>query len=279
MVWDGGSSRVFVARPYVLRDAPRWVLPPGPGRRTVSIQVLSQQYLPLAMKLILLVEDENKLAKTLEKGLSRDGPYRIHHASSAEEALEKTDERRYDAMVVDWLLPEMNGPELIEDLRRKEYTTPILMLTVRDSVEDRVKGLESGADDYLTKPFSMEEVKARVRALLRRPAEWADIDEIAVGPLEVDSARQEARAFDKMLDLRKKEFDLLRLLADREPNVVSRNVIAERVWGSEYVSDNSIDVTVSGLRKKLEDAKNGADNDMRLETVRGVGYRLMVEEE
>jgi DNA-binding response OmpR family regulator len=231
------------------------------------------------MKLILLVEDEPKLAKTLEKGLNRDGPYRIHHASSAEDAMEKTSEHRYDAMVVDWLLPEMNGPELIEALRRKEYATPILMLTVRDSVEDRVKGLESGADDYLTKPFSMDEVKARVRALLRRPAEWADLDEISVGPLEVNSARQEARVSEHILDLRKKEFDLLRLLADREPNVVSRTVIAERVWGSEYVSDNSIDVTVSGLRKKLEDAKNGSDKDMRLETVRGVGYRLMVSED
>lgn len=231
------------------------------------------------MKLILLVEDEPKLARTLEKGLNRDGPYRIHHATSAEEALEKTAEHRYDALVVDWLLPEMNGPELIEDLRRKEYATPILMLTVRDSVEDRVKGLESGADDYLTKPFSMDEVQARVRALLRRPAEWTDLDEIDVGPLEVNSARQEARVSDKMLDLRKKEFDLLRLLADREPNVVSREVIAERVWGSEFVSDNSIDVTVSGLRKKLEDAKNGAEEEMRLETVRGVGYRLMVSQD
>jgi len=239
---------------------------------------LPQQFFGLKMKLILLVEDEPKLARTLEKGLNRDGPYRIHHAPSAEEALEKTAEHRYDAMVVDWLLPEMNGPELIEALRRKEYATPILMLTVRDSVEDRVKGLESGADDYLTKPFSMDEVKARVRALLRRPAEWADLDEITVGPLEVNSARQEARVSEKVLDLRKKEFDLLRLLADREPDVVSRTVIAERVWGSEFVSDNSIDVTVSGLRKKLENAKNGSEKDMRLETVRGVGYRLMVSE-
>lgn len=233
----------------------------------------------MEMKLILLVEDEPKLARTLEKGLKRDGPYRIHHVTSAEEALEKTAEHRYDAMVVDWLLPEMNGPELIEDLRGEGYSTPILMLTVRDSVEDRIKGLESGADDYLTKPFSMEEVQARVRALLRRPAEWTQLDEITVGPLEVNSATQEARMSGELLDLRKKEFDLLRLLADREPNVVSRSVIAERVWGSEFVSDNSIDVTVSGLRKKLENAENGESEDMRLETVRGVGYRLMVDDE
>lgn len=231
------------------------------------------------MKLILLVEDDPKLARTLEKGLKRDGPYRIHHVSSAEEALTETENHRYDAMIVDWLLPEMNGPELIEDLRSDGYSTPILMLTVRDSVEDRVKGLESGADDYLTKPFSMEEVQARVRALLRRPAEWASIDEITVGPLIVNSATQEASVSGHILDLRKKEFDLLRLLADRQPNVVSRNVIAERVWGSEFVSDNSIDVTVSGLRKKLENAKNGRDQGMRLETVRGVGYRLMLSEE
>ena len=231
------------------------------------------------MKLILLVEDDPKLARTLETGLKRDGPYRIHHVTSAEDALEETENHRYDAMIVDWLLPEMNGPELIEDLRSEGYATPILMLTVRDSVEDRVKGLESGADDYLTKPFSMEEVQARVRALLRRPAEWASIDEITVGPLQVNSATQEARVYDEILDLRKKEFDLLRLLADREPNVVSRNVIAERVWGSEFVSDNSIDVTISGLRKKLENAKNGRDKGMRLETVRGVGYRLMVEDD
>lgn len=230
------------------------------------------------MKLILVVEDDEKLARTLEKGLKREGPYRIHHVTSAEDALEQTAEHRYDAMIVDWLLPEMNGPELIEDLRDEGYATPILMLTVRDSVEDRVKGLESGADDYLTKPFSMEEVQARVRALLRRPAEWTAVDEIAVGPLQVDSAMQEAQVFGERLDLRKKEFDLLRLLADREPNVVSRSVIAERVWGSEFVSDNSIDVTVSGLRKKLENAKNGNDG-MHLETVRGVGYRLMVDEE
>jgi DNA-binding response OmpR family regulator len=231
------------------------------------------------MKLILLVEDDEKLADTLEKGLTKNEPYRVHHVTSAEEALVKAAAHRYDAMVVDWLLPEMNGPELIEELREEGYMTPILMLTVRDSLDDMVKGLESGADDYLTKPFEMREVKARVRALLRRPAEWAALDEIAVGPLTVNSARQEAHVNEHELDLRKKEFDLLRLLADQEPNVVSRSTIAERVWGSDYVSDNSIDVTVSGLRKKLEGAMDGEEDGMRLETVRGVGYRLKVDQE
>lgn len=231
------------------------------------------------MKLLLLVEDEEELANTLEKGLTKDDPYRVHHVPSAEEALEKAADHRYDAMVVDWLLPEMNGPELIEELREEGYNTPVMMLTVRDSVDDRVKGLESGADDYLTKPFSMEEVRARVRALLRRPPEWSALDEITAGPLTVNSARQETHVDEEELDLRKKEFDLLRLLADQEPNVVSRSTIAERVWGADYVSDNSIDVTVSGLRKKIEGAMDESDESLRLETVRGVGYRLRVNEE
>lgn len=228
------------------------------------------------MKLILLVEDDQEMARTVRNGLTKDGPYRVHHVSSAEEALVKTSAHRYDVVIVDWLLPEMNGPELVEEVRDEGYAAPILMLTVRDGVDDIVKGLESGADDYLTKPFSLEELRARVRALLRRPAEWTRLDETTVGPLTVSTATQEAHIQEERLELRKKEFDLLRLLADEEPNVVSRNVIAERVWGSEFVSDNSIDVTVSGLRKKMNEAMGENGSAVRLETVRGVGYRLKV---
>lgn len=228
------------------------------------------------MKLILLVEDDPEVARTLENRLTRGRPYQIHHVESAEEALVKTSSHRYDLMIVDWMLPEMNGPRLIEELREEGYATPILMLTVRDSVEDRVRGLESGADDYMTKPFEFKELEARVRALLRRPPEWTKLDEVTVGPLSINTARREALLDGKLLDLRKKEFDLLRLLADQQPDVVSRSVIAERVWGSEFVSDNSIDVTVSGLRKKMKDALG--DERVRLETVRGVGYRLKVDD-
>jgi len=231
------------------------------------------------MKLILLVEDDTELAQTLENRLTRNDPYQVHHAESAEEALEKTANHRYDLMIVDWMLPEMNGPRLIEELREEGYATPVLMLTVRDELDDLVRGLESGADDYMTKPFEFEELQARVRALLRRPPEWTTIDEIEVGPLRINTARREAELEREFLDLRKKEFDLLRLLADQEPDVVSRSVIAERVWGSEFVSDNSIDVTVSGLRKKMGDALGEDDDTVRLETVRGVGYRLMIENE
>lgn len=227
------------------------------------------------MKLILLVEDEIELADTLVDGLETHG-YRVHHREDAEEALVQTAVHRYDAMIIDWMLPGMNGPELIKELRDKDYVAPALMLTVRDSIEDRVQGLESGADDYLTKPFSFEELLARIRALLRRPSEWSAIDELRIGPLYIDTATRKVQIKESSVDLRKKEFDLLRLLVERSPTVVSRTTIAERVWGSEYVSDNAIDVTISGLRHNMQDAQNG-DEEIRLETVRGVGYRLHAE--
>ena len=248
------------------------------GARTLE-HFLYHQVVFRKMKLILLVEDDTDLAGTIEKRLSRSNPFQIHHVESAEEALTKTSSHRYDLMIVDWMLPEMNGPRLIEELREEGYASPALMLTVRDEMDDLVRGLESGADDYMTKPFDFKKLEARARALLRRPPEWSEIDKVSAGPLKVNTARREAVLDDVLLDLRKKEFDLLRLLADKSPDVVSRSVIAERVWGSEFVSDNSIDVTISGLRKKVDDVMGKDDDTLRLETVRGVGYRLMVNEE
>jgi len=227
------------------------------------------------MKLILLVEDEHELADTLVDGLETHG-YRVHHAETAEDAVVQTASHRYDALIVDWMLPGTDGPELVQDLRASDYVSPVLMLTVRDSIEDRVHGLESGADDYLTKPFSFEELLARLRALLRRPREWSNLDVLQAGALEMDMSTRQVVIHNHPVDLRKKEFDLLHLLMERSPAVVSRTVIAERVWGSEFVSDNAIDVTVSGLRQNIHiDGEN--PQHIRLETVRGVGYRLHTE--
>lgn len=187
-----------------------------------------------------------------------------------------TADRRYDLLIVDWMLPQTNGLDLVRTLRDREYSSPILMVTVRDSVDDLVTALESGADDYLTKPFSFDVLHARARALLRRPVEWTPLDESTVGPLKINSATREAAIHGQAMDLRRKEFDLLRLLADQEPEVVSRGAIAERVWGSDVVSDNAIDVTVSGLRTQMDNVTNG-EADVRVETVRGIGYRLRVD--
>lgn len=230
------------------------------------------------MKLILLVEDFEDVARTVEDGLQRSDDYRIHYVPTAEEALAETSARRYDLLIVDWKLPEMSGVELVRTLRDRDYAAPVLMLTVRDSVENRVEALESGADDYLTKPFSLDELRARVRALLRRPSEWTPLDESSVGPLQINAATRTAEIHGRPIDLRKKEFDLLYLLADRAPQVVSRTVIAERVWGSDFVSDNAIDVTVSGLRDQIDSVREKAES-IRVVTVRGVGYRLQTGED
>jgi DNA-binding response OmpR family regulator len=230
------------------------------------------------MKLILIVEDDEDLARTLKKGVAKDEDYRVDHAPTGDKGLQKAQDRRYDLLVVDWMLPDMEGPELIKILREEAYAAPILMLTVRDGVEDRVAGLDSGADDYLTKPFSFKELRARIRALLRRPTEWTALDEVSVGRLQIDGATRKAEIGGAPMDLRKKEFDLLHLLAQRAPSVVPRSALAERVWGTEVVSDNAIDVTVSGLRKQMQ-AVQDEEPTVQVKTVRGVGYRLQQRKE
>lgn len=225
---------------------------------------------------LLLIEDEGRLAATLKSGLEEEG-YTVDIASDGLEGETLALTNAYDALIVDWRLPGRDGRTVIEHLREAGRSYPILMLTALSDVEHRVSGLDAGADDYLPKPFKFEELLARLRALLRRPAALAEETVIRVGPLEIDTRRREARIANVTLDLRPKEYGMLEDLMRHHGDVLSRTVLAERVWGDAFnVSDNVIDVTVSNLRQKLADARKATQttSDIQLETVRGVGYRL-----
>ncbi len=230
---------------------------------------------------ILVVEDEQELARPVKRGLEEQG-YHVDLAADGDEGEMMALADDYDALIVDWRLPGVDGPTLIRRLREAGRTMPITMLTVMRDVDHRVKGLEAGADDYLTKPFSFEELLARIRAMLRRSSEYVGADgeelPLTAGGLQIDVPRRQVILGTETLDLRAKEFRLLKLLVERQGSVVSRTVIAERVWGSAFdVTDNAIQVTVSSLRRKLEHANQSYAGDsppVRIETERGVGYRL-----
>ena len=226
---------------------------------------------------ILVIEDEKRLAGSLERGLQEEG-YVVDVASDGEEGLGKALANAYDALVVDWRLPKRDGRALVEVVRSKGKSYPILMLTALGDTEHKVAGLDAGADDYLSKPFSFDELLARLRALLRRPPLSEHDRELSVGPLMMDKTRRRLELDGTILNLRPKEFSLMELFMRRPDAVLSRTVIAERVWGDAfYVSDNAIDVTISNLRQKLEEARPNTDGEeagARIETVRGVGFRL-----
>ncbi len=225
---------------------------------------------------LLLIEDEARLASSLKKGLEEEG-YQVDHTPSGREGEEMATLNAYDILIVDWRLPDQDGKSLIEHLRLKGRTYPIIMLTALGDVDHRVAGLNAGADDYLAKPFKFEELLARLRALLRRPPLASQVHLLHMGDLELDTHRHTARLCDNVLDLRAKEFALLADFLRHPDEVLARTVIAERVWGDPfYTSDNVIDVTISNLRLKLTDAQlvQASCNVPRIETVRGVGYYI-----
>jgi two-component system OmpR family response regulator len=218
---------------------------------------------------VLVAEDELKLASTLEEGLAEAG-YTVDLALDGEEALAFARAAAYDVLVLDVLLPGIDGLAICRRLRSAGLATPILLLTARDALEDKVDGLDSGADDYLTKPFAFPELLARLRALLRRGSARRE-GVLRAADLVLDPAARTVRWGDRPLELTRREYCLLETLLRRPGWIVSREAIVESVWGFDYPdSSNLIDVYVGRIRRKL----CGSGAPPIIETVRGLGYRL-----
>jgi len=219
---------------------------------------------------ILVVDDERAVRESLRRALELES-YEIELAADGPEALEKLDsDRQPDAVVLDVLMPGMDGLEVCRTIRRTGNRVPVLMLTARTQVEDRVEGLDAGADDYLTKPFALEELLARLRALLRRTADGSG-EVLRFADLELDPGTREVRRGGEPIELTRTEFSLLELFLLNPRQVLTRSVIFERVWGYDFgYGSNSLDVYIGYLRRKTE----AGGKPRLIQTIRGVGYAL-----
>ncbi|MET0613192.1 MAG: heavy metal response regulator transcription factor [Pseudomonas caspiana] len=221
---------------------------------------------------ILVVEDEAKTADYLRKGLGESG-YLVEVALNGLDGLHLVQESEFDLIILDVMLPGLDGWQLLQIIRRK-WQTPVLFLTARDAVEDRVKGLELGADDYLVKPFSYAELLARVRTLLRRGPP-REVEQLQIADLHLDLLKRKVTRNGERLNLTNKEFALLHLLLSREGEVLSRALIASHVWQMNFDSDtNVVDVAIRRLRAKVDDPYQAK----LIHTVRGIGYLLELQQ-
>lgn len=218
---------------------------------------------------ILVVEDEAGVLGFIKQGLTEAG-YVVDVARDGAEGLDYTLAYEYDVIVLDIMLPKMNGLDVLREMRERRLKTPVLLLTARDGLDDRVRGLDIGADDYLVKPFAFPELLARIRALLRRPPLQTG-NLFSMGDLEMDISQREVRRAGKRIDLSPREFALLEMLFRHPNQVLTRTQIIEHVWNFNFFSDtNVVDVYIGYLRRKLD-----RDFDPPLiHTVRGVGFRL-----
>lgn len=219
---------------------------------------------------VLVVEDEPKLGAFLKRGLSEAG-FDVHHTPNGDEGYELAKEKPWDVIVLDIMLPGRDGLSILKQLRKQRNAVPVILLTARSELDERLEGLDCGADDYLTKPFFLEELIARIHALIRRLSR-DQLSLLEVGPIKLNLLTRELEIEGQAIDLTTREFSLLEYLCRSPGRILSRTQIYERVWGYDFdPRTNLVDVYVGRLRKKL-----GAAAEW-LETVRGVGYRLRKE--
>ena len=218
---------------------------------------------------ILIVEDEAAIARFVELELRHEG-YAVDKAEDGRSGLDQALAEAYDLILLDIMLPELSGLEVLRRLRR-EKDTPVILLTARDTVMDKVSGLDMGADDYITKPFAIEELLARIRTALRKRPPKAPDALLTLGPITMDTARRQVRCGGQAVELTTREFDVLRLFLENPEIVLSRETFLSKVWGYDYVGEtNVVDVYIRYLRSKLD----AACGRSLIHTVRGVGYVL-----
>lgn len=223
---------------------------------------------------ILLVEDEHRISSYVKRGLEESG-YAVDAVYTGRDALDWAETAPYDLIILDIMLPEVDGLTVCRELRQRGDHTPILLLTARDSVDDRVNGLDAGADDYLVKPFAMKELLARLRALSRRASERPKSAVITFADLSLDTRTREVLRGDTLIQLAAKEYAVLECLLREPGRVLTRTQIAEHVWNYDtYNTSNVVDVYIRNLRRKLDDPFE----QKLIQTVRGVGYRLSLHE-
>ena len=222
---------------------------------------------------ILLVEDEHKISSYVKRGLEESG-YAVDAVFNGADGLDWAKSTSYDTIILDIMLPEMDGLTVCRELRQHGDQTPILILTARDAIEDRVTGLDAGADDYLVKPFALKELLARLRALSRRGSEASKSPVLKIADLRLDPSTHEVSRGQTQIELPAKEFAVLECLMRSAGHVLTRNQIADHVWNYDtYNQSNIVDVYVRNLRRKIDDAFE----PKLLQTLRGVGYRISLE--
>lgn len=218
---------------------------------------------------ILFIEDEKEFAQSLKKLLELNH-YLVDLAYDGENGLKLLKKKDYDLIILDIMLPRMDGFEVAKKIRQKQISTPIIMLTARDAVDDRVKGLNKGADDYLVKPFVFEELLARLRNLIRRKRQLITSTKFWIADLELNPSNYEVKRNNKIIELNNKEYQILYYLLGRLGNVVTREELGENVWGKEKFKSKTIDVHIRLLRHKIDE---GYKNKL-IHTVRGRGYKI-----